>query len=275
MIDPPRSSTIASNSAAAGASNRLILLGASNLTRCLPTAISEARSCLRSPVECYIAAGHGRSYGKFSRVLGRGLPGILECGVWDALREAHRRDPLPSFAVITDIGNDIMYGVTAQTIAEWVERCVLQLREIGARIVITQLPLASIATVGPRRFALVKAIMFPTHDIAFSTAIERARELAARIEELAQRHEAGILPQPLEWFGFDAIHIRPRCKRAAWSAFCSPQNEGDAKSDGRFSLARRVRLRLATPRRWWLLGREFGREQPSALLPDGSRIHLY
>ena len=97
---------------------RVILLGASNLARGISTIVGTAQSRLGSPLEFFIAMGHGRSYGRASRVLGRTLPGIDECGLWDALGDAVSTQ---TYALITDIGNDIIYGYDVEMIAAWIE----------------------------------------------------------------------------------------------------------------------------------------------------------
>ena len=86
---------------------RVVLLGASNLTRGLSTAVEASRLRWGRPLEMLIAAGHGRSYGLTSRVLARTLPSILACGLWDELAQ---RATMPTAALITDIGSDLLYG---------------------------------------------------------------------------------------------------------------------------------------------------------------------
>ena len=74
---------------------RIILLGASNLTRGLSIVIETARLLFatrdrpeqtsRGPLGVFAALGHGRAYGLPSRVLVRSLPSILDCGLWRAI----------------------------------------------------------------------------------------------------------------------------------------------------------------------------------------------
>ena len=64
---------------------RVVLLGASNLTRGISTVVATAQRVWGQPLEVLAALGHGRSYGIESRVLGRRLPGILNSGLWEAL----------------------------------------------------------------------------------------------------------------------------------------------------------------------------------------------
>ncbi len=92
-----------------------MLLGASNVQMGRGGLIAEALGAVGAGAHVFVAAGHGRSYGEWSRVLLRGLPGIVSCGLWPALDE--RRAPGPGFALLSDIGNDLAYGATPETLA--------------------------------------------------------------------------------------------------------------------------------------------------------------
>ena len=90
-------------------SRRVILLGASNLVLSFPTIVATARATWGEPIEFMAAMGHGRSYGKDTSVFGRKISGIFPCALWQDLQN---RPPMPTTALVTDIGNDLLYGVT-------------------------------------------------------------------------------------------------------------------------------------------------------------------
>src|SRR5687768_14330413 len=119
---------------------RLVALGASNLTRGFPVVVATARSAFGPGVEILAAHGLGRSYGMESRVLARTLPAILDCGLWAAL---DARPRTPTRALVTDVGNDILYGASADQILRWVATAVERLSQAGAEIVLTGLPMGS------------------------------------------------------------------------------------------------------------------------------------
>src|SRR4051794_38173405 len=107
---------------------RVILLGASNLTRSFPTVIATAIQTWSEPVEIMAAMGHGRSYGQDSSVFGRKISGIFPCALWQDLQN---RPKLPTSALVTDIGNDLLYGISPDLLLQWVERCLDRLAEVG------------------------------------------------------------------------------------------------------------------------------------------------
>ncbi len=81
----PAADVINTNKAAAA--RRVVLLGASNLSQGIATVVQTAQNVQGQSVEVLAAAGFGRSYGMDSRVLGRTLPGIIHCGLWDRLNQ--------------------------------------------------------------------------------------------------------------------------------------------------------------------------------------------
>ena len=139
VVDQPRVSV-------EGPERRVIFLGASNLAFGFRTIVEEARSIYRDPLDIVFALGHGRSYGCTSRVLGRQLPAILACRIW---KEIAQRPTLPTTAFITDVGNDILYLRSPDSIMEWLETIVQRLQQLDATIHISSLPLTSIRKLRP------------------------------------------------------------------------------------------------------------------------------
>src|SRR5690242_2621175 len=75
---------------------RVVLLGASNLTRAIATVLETALGVWGGPLDVLAALGNGRSYGLRKAWLWRELPGIAGCGLWDAWE---RRPPAPTAAL--------------------------------------------------------------------------------------------------------------------------------------------------------------------------------
>jgi len=257
---------------AASPSRRVILLGASNVTRSMSTIVETAELVWGRPLDLLAACGHGRSYGRTSCVFGRSLPGILECGLWD---ELSRRSALPTAALVTDIGNDILYGAGADQIAAWVEQCLTRLRAVCERIVITELPLARVASVTPRQYNLFRALLFPGSRVTWDDALHRVRELNARVIELASQQRGVLCVPRLQWYGWDPIHVRRAVWPEAWCEILSGWSDRGVTQRARGSWLRWWQLRRQRPLVRRLFGFEQRRAQPTCTLRSGSAISLY
>ena len=242
---------------------RLVLLGASNLTRGLPTALAMAGTRLGpGSIDVLVAAGHGRSYGRWSRVFVRGLPAILDCGLWPALAAAGR----PSHALLTDIGNDIAYGAEPAELAGWVDACLARLT--GVRAIVTLLPVARLARLAPWQYHLFKAVIFPGRRLPFRLFHARLAEVNARLGDLAARHRASVVEPPADWYGADPIHVARDRQAAAWDAMLSAWGLG---TEG----VSRVTGRRLAPAWRTVCGVSLHRRQPAAILDDGTTISQF
>jgi hypothetical protein len=252
---------------------RVVLLGASNLTRGISTVVETAQAIWGSPLEVLAALGHGRSYGLRSRVLGRELPGITACGLWDDLAG---RPPAATAALVTDIGNDLLYGASVSMILGWLTESLDRLTATGARTVMTCLPLASVESLSEWRFTLARTCAFPKSRAQLADILAQARELNAGLAELAATRNVRLVEQRGGWYGFDAIHIRLRRWREAWSEILAPWSDAPIRAPyARGSLTRWFYLRSLPPLERKLFGRERRAAQPSGRLRDGTTIALY
>jgi hypothetical protein len=131
-----------------------------------------------------------------------------------------------------------------------------------AKIAMTMLPIESIRAVKRWQYAIVKRMLFPTHELSFVDAIARANEVHDLTIDLAQRRGVMLIPTRSEWYGFDPIHIRARHWPSAWGAMigrcCDRPNAGELQT----SFNNWWRLRTHMFDRYWLLGRERRVEQP-------------
>jgi hypothetical protein len=248
---------------------RVVLLGASNLALSFPLVVRQLAAGLPGPLEIFGAFGHGRSYCTWSRVLFRGLPGIDRCGLWADLERAASEQPARTLALITDVGNDLIYGSEPAVIARRVEQCLATLVTHRAEIVITRIPLASVERLSALRFHATKTIFFPRTRVTWPTMLERARVMDRMLVELAVRYSARAIDQPLAWYGFDPIHIRHSQRSVAWrtifSAWPSYVSNGPT---ARWSPRQTMRFHLAAPAERVLFGRRQLKVQPSLVSSD-------
>jgi hypothetical protein len=203
-------------SAVAAADRTVIVLGASNVSRGLARLAATVRARAAAPADVFVAAGHGRAYAVNSRVWMRRLPSILGSGLWTGL--AGRAGGHRPVALVTDIGNELLYGLGVAGVAGAVRESVRRLADLGATIAITGLPLASIARVGRLRYRLMRAAYVPGCQLGLGELVEAARWLDEEIRAVSAETGADFIEQPGEWYGLDAIHLkRPRLDDL-WSA---------------------------------------------------------
>lgn len=254
--------------------NRLILLGASNLTMSLYTVIKLLQQQVGGPSDVLVAAGHGRSYGELSQVMFRELPGITSSDLWKRLELANAR---PSYALLTDIGNDIPYGHTPKQILAWVNWCVSRLQRQTVNIVMTNIPIASIEAISEWRYKMLRPVLFPNCELSRSEIIERARVVHQGLVEMAASKCFELLEPSSGWFGADAIHVRI-WKRKLFYRYVTK----------RFSSSSEMQCSVAEKTPWFsvwkqpprfaykkVFGQEQHNQQPSGQLTDGTVISMY
>jgi hypothetical protein len=254
---------------------RVVLLGASNLALGFPLIVRQLFAGLPRPLEIFAAGGHGRSFCTWSRVLFRGLPGIDRCGLWGDLDQTAEAGGSRTLGLVTDVGNDLIYGSTPHVIIRRVETCFAALARHQAEIVVTRLPLASVERLSALRYHATKAIFFPRSGGSWPDMRQKARELDQALSELAARFSARLVEQPLDWYGFDPLHIRRSCRARAWrTIFSAWPSFGSETQHNRLPLSDVVRLRLAAPAERRLFGWQQSRTQPALELGDVP-IRLY
>lgn len=250
---------------------RVVLLGASNLTRGISTVVDTASRAWGSPLDVLAALGHGRSYGMASTVLGRTLPGILQCGLWAAL---DARPAAPTAALVTDVGNDLLYGAAVEQVAEWVERCLDRLAALGARTIVARLPVCNLPRVRPWQYAIVRRALFPSCRLSLAEIAERALALDERIASLTNERNFRLLTPRAEWYGFDPIHVKLRHAPRVWSEFLGAWNDAHI-APARASMKRWLQLRRSAAERVVRFGVERRCAQPSGRLDDGTLISFF
>lgn len=260
---------------------RILILGASNAARGIASILQASQSLWEEPLDLLAAIGHGRSFGRPSRVLMRGLPSILQCELWNELAARPR---VPTSGLITDIGNDILFGESAETIGNWVETALRRLASTCEQIVITELPLSRVERLGPRQYLIARRLLFPKSRVEYSAALGIARSVNQHLLKLAPQFGARVVRPQSEWYAWDPIHIQRRHWPAAWNNILRPWLEVDsfdakiAKAKDNFpahSWPLWFRLFFARPHERRMFGYTQHQSQPACILADGSRISLY
>ena len=249
---------------------RVVVLGASNVTLALPLIIDLIRSGFAGPLQLDIGDSHGRSYGQWTTIPFRSVPGHLESEIWAPENPASG----PVHAIVTDVGNDLVYDNSVDQTTEWVQQCVESLREQRSEIVMTGLPLSSIEALGPWRYRLFKTMFFPGCRLSLDEIRSRAIDLNDRVAAIATAADAQLLEQPSSWFGFDPIHVARRQREIAWRQILGGLT--DWRPATKFApspLRQKLRYWLAKPQRF----RRFGkvRESHRCYGDESTRIRFF
>ncbi len=249
------------------------MLGASNLSRAFPIAVSMSQQVFQTPLDIYVAKGHGRSYGKDSNCLGKKNPGIFSCGIWRAIEQ---EKSVPITAFVTDIGNDLAYEVSVETIFRWVEACLDRLMTLDARVVLGGLPLEVLRQLGATRYRCFRAFFFPRCRLEWREMLRRAESLNERLQEASQSREIPFFTGRKQWYGLDPIHPLKRYYAEMWSQLFELVAEmPKGLSRHRCSLAKAWYLRGLQSESWSTFSFSRRAFQPSGRLCDGSTISLY
>jgi hypothetical protein len=253
--------------------NRLVLLGASNLTRAFSMVVRFARKRIQGPLFIHAAMGLGRSYGQESRFLEKKSLGIFLCGIWDALEQEKK---IPTTAIVTDIGNDLAYEVPVKTVVEWVEACLDRLELVGANIVLSDLPMSTLREVGAVRYRIFRTVLFPYCRLSWKEMLNRAEQLSERLHEISKTRNMPIFIGKKEWHGLDPIHPRRSALRQQWQelfALAGVELKEKSNSENHFLLTRY--LRNLRPESWSQFSITRHSKQPCGRLHDGTTIELY
>lgn len=248
---------------------RVVALGASNLTRGFQTVVTTARTVWGPDVEVLAALGHGRSYGAPSRFIARTLPGILKSGLW---AELDRRSQMTTRGLVTDVGNDILYGFSVERTLGWVEEVLVRLSRVTHDIILTDLPLASVRRLSNLKFLAFRSALVPSCRLSLGEVIDRAERVNEGLARLAETYETTFFRLDPTWYGFDPIHVRPSQWRSAWQQILGVEPR---EVFGRGSTLEGVKLYLLRPERRWLFGREQVTPQSGVTLRSGGHVWLY
>lgn len=244
------------------------------MTLSLRLAIDLMQQRFGGPSEIFTALGHGRAYGVCTQMLLRGLPGIADCGLWRQLDLAEKH---PTYALLTDIGNDILYGLPPEQVLRVLEWCIDQLQKHATHIVVTNLPMTSIESLSERRYIFFRNIFYPSCRLSRDETISRARVVHHGLVNMATQRRFKLYEQKPDWLGLDGIHVNYWQRKAFYGdlmdQFYDPGDKPEAvEGKQKFLLAWQQRPEFAYKT---VFGRTVYCQQPSGQLADGSHVCKY
>lgn len=239
------------------------------------------------PLDIYAALGHGRSYGSASNVSGRVLPGITTCGLWEKWESSPR---LPTRALLTDIGNDLLYNSTVDEILDWIRLALRRLRPRCEQIALTMVPIENARTIHPGFYRAFLRVCFANCRVTQDEMVTRAAALNMGLAQLAAEHQVTLIDQPRAWYGWDPIHHRRGRRRLVWGTILDSWRAENAlwrSHEQNFFDFEKNFFRSGNELHWWTWwrhgwparqewrGRVIERAQPCLVWPSGTRVSLY
>ncbi|MEP3479359.1 MAG: hypothetical protein ABJZ55_08940 [Fuerstiella sp.] len=196
------------------ADRTVLVLGASNVSLAWSQIVSLVLSSSTGRADFVTAHGMGRAYASASSgFVFRRLPGILHSGLWAALPKFN--DEQAASVLITDLGNDLLYGCSVSEVVEAAGECVSRVRQwnSNADFVVTAPPLTSVLKLQPTQFRIMKQLLFPSCPLKLPQVQQATQDLFDGIQTLAADQGLKIYEPPARCFGYDPIHIRRRDRR--------------------------------------------------------------
>lgn len=226
---------------------RIYLFGASNLWFSRHAALTEVRRRFPGRIEMGLACGPGRGYGHVA-----GNPVARYRPLKDVV--FGRPSKVPTLAILSDVGNDIAYGQHPEQVIEWVAELAQRLDSEGAEVVVTGVPVATLRTLPPWMFTILRKLYFAGNPIAQDTVNERLEGLQLGLQDLCQRNGYLFLDTEPHWYGPDRFHLRPAALEGCWNHWLgrlSPERQAHRP----LSWARTLGLR---PADYWFFGKPKG-----------------
>lgn len=191
-----------------------ILLGASNLSRAYQGLVHYLERGLHPrPVRFLNALGPGRGYCAPGGLLNVVYPPIGACGILDSACMAGEERIL---ALVTDIGNDIMYDVPAAQIIDSLDKLFAQLKERGADILVTVIPRYLEKAMDDFHFRCLRAAFFPKSRVEMHSATSAVREINSFLQAEATGRIT-LISGLEDCYSFDKIHFSPIKMHRAWT----------------------------------------------------------
>ena len=193
-----------------------IFLGASNLARSFHGLKYCIERCIfPRPASFVHAMGPGRGYVSRCGILNAIYSPILGCGILEAVRNKKIKDQ-SVVALITDIGNDIMYGVSSEKIINGLQYLLNSLGEFKTNIFITSIPVDLENDISELHFHIIRQIYFPKSPVKYSQTSNNIKAINKFILQSSNK-KITVINDMKQFCGIDKIHYSIFKSQPAWS----------------------------------------------------------
>ena len=192
-----------------------LLMGASNLARGYSMFTRHISSCFgKNKTEFLNALGPGRGFCARGGMFNFTYPPIQDCRILEA---AKKKSCDTRVVLITDIGNDLMYGVSADTLIESLDGLIDKALLLDAEIFLTSIHVNLRKDVSQTTFFILKSFFYPGSNITYEETDLFIIKVNGYLKEKAEKNEKVHLISGLESFiGVDKIHYSLLNTHSAW-----------------------------------------------------------
>jgi hypothetical protein len=192
-----------------------LLMGASNLARGYSMLTRHILSCFgKNKTEFLSALGPGRGFCSRGGMFNFNYPPIQDSLILEA---AEKKSCDIRVVLITDIGNDLMYGVSADTLIESLDGLLERALLWNVEIFMTSIHVNLKKDVSKTAFFILKSLFYPGSSITYEETNLFIIKVNGYLEEKTEQNERVHLISGMESFaGADKIHYSLLKTHSAW-----------------------------------------------------------
>ena len=175
--------------------------------------------CLeKNKTEFLNALGPGRGFCARGGIFNITYSPIQDCQIIES-GEKKSKEALRTVVLITDIGNDLLYGVSADTLIASLDIMIDEILKWDADIFLTSIHVNLKKDVSPTIFLVLRSLLYPSSKVNYEEMDLSIFKVNDYLEEKVRKNETIHLITGLEAFaGLDKIHYSLFKTHAAWSA---------------------------------------------------------
>jgi hypothetical protein len=193
-----------------------VLLGASNLARAY-SALTRYLTKNIPQGQFVNALGPGRGYCARGGLLNFSYTPIGECRVMKSAEKFSQKGGNVA-VLLTDIGNDIMYGVQEQVLIQCLDGLIEKSLQWNAEVFVTSIHVDVSRDMGRTSFKLLKAFFYPKSSVTFEQADSAVKKVNQYLQNKSEQNKSVHLVSGLgEYCGMDKIHFSLLRSHLAWS----------------------------------------------------------
>ena len=164
----------------------------------------------------FVNHGPGRSYEVDTGSLCVKFRALSRCELFPSVEKAAKdASDAQAWALLTDIGNNIMHGFGVQHLMTRIESAIERLHLARATVGVTSLPVKALAEIPPWNSRISRHVVYPSSRVPREEVLSQVDTIQDQLSNMESRGEIRLLPARREWHGPDGFHLHPARTRDA------------------------------------------------------------